>query len=107
MKGSLKYILSLVSMLFLAVTPAVSAQYSIYTEEIPPWNYTQDQKLTGFSVEIVREMLRDLKIEDNITVVPWARGYRATLAGGRSVLFSIARTEHREKTVSLGGATGH
>jgi len=42
-------------------------------------------------------LLRDLQIEDNIMVVPWARGYRATLAGGSSVLFSIARTAHREQ----------
>ena len=41
--------------------------------------------------------LIDLQIEDNIIVVPWARGYRATLAGGNKILFSIARTEHREQ----------
>jgi len=82
---------------FLPVSPALSNEFTIYTEEIPPWNYTQDRQLTGLSVEVVRKMLSALNIDDNIQVVPWARGYRATLAGGRSVLFSIARTEHREQ----------
>jgi polar amino acid transport system substrate-binding protein len=97
MNSFVKRVFLLILIFILPITPVFSANYTIYTEEIPPWNYTFNQKLTGISVEIVTEILSELKIEDKIQVVPWARGYRATIAGDSSVLFSIARTQHREK----------
>jgi polar amino acid transport system substrate-binding protein len=73
-------------------TPALK----IYTEDSPPANYLENGKPAGFAVEIVREILRRLKLPDTITVVPWARGYRLALNSPDVALFSTTRLPQRE-----------
>jgi len=68
----------------------------IYTEDSPPGNYLYKGKLTGFSVEVIREILNRLKLPDNIQVVPWARGYNLTLTQPNVALFSTTRLPQRE-----------
>lgn len=68
----------------------------ILTEESPPFNFTQKGKLTGVATQVVQEITRRLGIEDNIEVVPWARGYKRLCTEPNVVLFSTARTPERE-----------
>jgi len=69
----------------------------IYTEDSPPANFLDHGKLNGLSVEIVREILRRLKLPDNIQAVPWARGYTLALTQPNVALFSTTRLPQREK----------
>jgi polar amino acid transport system substrate-binding protein len=46
---------------------------------------------------IVREILRRLKMPDNIQTVPWARGYTLALTQPNVALFSTTRLPQREK----------
>jgi polar amino acid transport system substrate-binding protein len=69
---------------------------SILTEEYPPFNFTQERKLTGITTQVVQEITRRLGIDDNIEVVPWARGYERLSTEANVVLFSTARTPERE-----------
>lgn len=69
----------------------------IFTEDSPPGNYLYNGKLTGLSVEVIREILNRLKLPDNIQVVPWARGYNLTLKQPNVALFSTTRLSQREK----------
>ncbi len=69
---------------------------SILTEEYPPFNFTQEGKLTGITTQVVQEITRRLGIGDNIEVVPWARGYERLSTEANVVLFSTARTPERE-----------
>lgn len=72
-------------------------ELKIYTENSPPGNYLGKGKITGLAVEIVREILRRLKLPDNIQMVPWARGYTLTLNRPSVALFSTTRLPQREK----------
>ncbi len=74
-----------------------SVKLKIYTEDSPPANYLDGGKLHGLSVEIVREILRRLKMPDTIQVVPWARGYTLALTQPNVALFSTTRLPQREK----------
>ncbi|MGJ3495438.1 transporter substrate-binding domain-containing protein, partial [Piscirickettsia salmonis] len=49
-------------------------QITVMTEEWPPYNYTKSNKLTGFSTEIVRAIMKRLGVEYKIYVYPGARG---------------------------------
>ncbi|MEJ2284193.1 MAG: transporter substrate-binding domain-containing protein [Desulfobacterales bacterium] len=69
----------------------------IFTEDSPPANYLKNGRLKGLAVEIVREILRRVKLPDRIQVVPWARGYTLALTEPNVALFSTTRLPQREK----------
>lgn len=75
-----------------------SEEFIIYTEEWAPFQYyDKDEKLTGYSVEILHAMLKDLKIKPKILVYPWTRALRMTLENKNAMTFTMARTPDREK----------
>jgi polar amino acid transport system substrate-binding protein len=71
-------------------------ELTIITEESPPLSFKKENRFTGSSVEIVREILRRLNQPDNIQMLPWARGYNLLKTHPNVVLFSTARTKERE-----------
>lgn len=83
----------------LVLSFSLSAQnLSIYTEDDPPLNYLDsDSKLTGLSVEIVREIQRRVGNSDPIQLVPWARGLNRLNSGPLVMLFSMGRTAERNE----------
>ena len=76
---------------------AVVPKLKIFTENSPPANYLEQDKLCGLAVEIVREILHRLKMPDDIQLVPWARGYSLALIQPNVALFSTTRLPQREK----------
>ena len=85
----------LVCLLFYIPCSAVD-HLSILTEEYPPFNFTQNGKLTGVTTKVVQEITRRLGVTVSIEVVPWARGYERLCTEPNIVLFSTARTPERE-----------
>ena len=69
---------------------------SILTEEYPPFNFTQNGKLTGITTQVVQEITRRLGSSDTIEVIPWARGYERLSTEANIVLFSTTRAPERE-----------
>lgn len=63
----------------------------IYTENSPPSSYEDNGQLKGLSVEIVQEILHRLGRSDNITMVPWARGYQLVQTQADTALFAMTR----------------
>lgn len=76
--------------------PVQAGEYVIMTEDCPPWGYVENGKLTGLSVEIVREILKIVKHPDNIKVYPWARAYDNILRKPNRILFSMGKSPERE-----------
>jgi len=68
----------------------------ILTEEYPPFSHSKEGRLTGSSVEVVREILRRLNQPDRIEILPWARAYNLLKTKPNVVLFSTTRTKERE-----------
>ncbi|MCG8615578.1 MAG: ABC transporter substrate-binding protein [Desulfobacterales bacterium] len=89
--------IKLVVVLFCLIPLSVSAQtFSIMTEEYPPFNYTENGKLTGLSSEVMAELIKRVGHPDNIKVLPWARAYNLIQHKDGMILFSMTRTEQRE-----------
>lgn len=79
------------------LSPALYAsQYTVMTEELPPFAYTTGNKVEGLSVELVAEILKRLEIQTDILVFPWARAYNEILTKPNKVLFSMSRNSERE-----------
>ncbi|HCY84877.1 MAG TPA: amino acid ABC transporter substrate-binding protein [Desulfobacteraceae bacterium] len=91
------WLIKLVALLCCLIPVSVSAQtFSIMTEEYPPFNYTEEGKLTGLSSEVMAELIKRMGHPDNIKVLPWARAYNFIQNKEGMILFSMTRTEQRE-----------
>jgi polar amino acid transport system substrate-binding protein len=88
----------LTTCLLLATTwPAFAAEkITVVTEEFAPYNYTENGKLTGYSVKIVEELLRRADLSYTIDTYPWARAYKKALQLPNVLIFTMARTAERE-----------
>jgi polar amino acid transport system substrate-binding protein len=80
----------------------------VYTEDdFPPFNYNKDNKLVGFSVDIVEEILSTAKFRHtNVKALPWARSYHLTQMYPNSMLFTMHRTPEREDQFKWVGPIG-
>lgn len=72
---------------------------SFYTEEYPPYNFSEGNEVKGIAVDLLveagKKMNSPFEIE-TINMVPWARAYRTVLERPNTVLLSAARTTFRE-----------
>jgi polar amino acid transport system substrate-binding protein len=87
-------------LLFLSIILAgnVDAQkLNIYTEEFPPFNFTEKNKITGVSTEIVRQVMDNTGIPYQIKSLPWKQTYQQAQEEPNSLIFSISRNQSREK----------
>ena len=69
----------------------------VMTEELAPFGYIENGKVTGLSVEIVQAMLKKMRYPIEIKLYPWARAYYKIQHDPDKVLFSMGRNEEREK----------
>jgi polar amino acid transport system substrate-binding protein len=69
----------------------------IVTEELPPYNMTEDGRLTGMSTEVVQAVLKAIDMQADIQSMPWARAYDIALNNENVLIYSITRTAEREK----------
>ncbi|MCG8685729.1 MAG: ABC transporter substrate-binding protein [Desulfobacterales bacterium] len=85
------------SFCFFGIYASASADtFTIMTEEYPPFNYSENGKITGLSSEVMVELLNRLGHPNNIKVVPWSRGYNLIQNKDGMILYSMTRTEQRE-----------
>lgn len=76
---------------------ANAEEIKIVTEHFPPFQFAEGGKVTGgFSVEIMRELLKETGVKAEIRAYPWARAYRMALKEKNVLIFSITRSEERE-----------
>lgn len=84
-------------LLLLCPLLAMAAQtLQIVTEEYPPFNYTENGKLTGVSTEIVQALLKETGFQGDFHSLPWARAYELALQGENTLIYTITRTPQRE-----------
>jgi len=76
---------------------AVPSTIDIVTEEFPPYNFTKDGKITGYSTEVVQAVLKEIGINGNIAMQPWARALDSAQGAENVLIYSISRSEQREK----------
>lgn len=71
-----------------------------FTESYPPYNYQENNQLTGIAVDLLEAAITKSEPgfdRTKIKLVPWARGYKLTRVGKDTVLFSTTRTAYREQ----------
>ncbi|MEZ7198760.1 substrate-binding periplasmic protein [Pseudodesulfovibrio karagichevae] len=83
----------------LAHEPGDPAEGLTYlTEEFRPLNYTENGRPTGLSVALLKLIWQEMGVpEQPIQVMPWPRIYRSGQMDPHVVIFSMYRTEERER----------
>jgi polar amino acid transport system substrate-binding protein len=69
----------------------------IVTEEFPPYNLTQNGRITGLSTEVVEAVLKEIDLQGSFQSMPWARAYDIAQSTENVLIYSITRTPNREK----------
>lgn len=75
---------------------ALAADLTAYTEEWPPYNYTEGQHVKGISTDILRAACNAAKLHCEFKMVPWARAYKVVTETPNTVLYTTARKPSRE-----------
>jgi len=96
--SALLYCLLLTGLLFASTTHASKASgINIVTEHLEPYQILMPSgELSGFAIDVVRELQAMIGNQDRIQVMPWARAYNTALRQPNTLIFSIARTSFRE-----------
>jgi polar amino acid transport system substrate-binding protein len=69
----------------------------IVTEEAPPYSFSEDGKVKGLCTEIIEAVLKEVHMQGQIQILPWARAYDMALNSENVLIYSIGRTAPREK----------
>jgi polar amino acid transport system substrate-binding protein len=77
---------------------------AIITEEFPPYNYTENNKIIGIATEVVEAVMNQTGINYTIKSYPWARTYNTAKKMPNTLIYSINRTPQREKLFKWVGA---
>jgi polar amino acid transport system substrate-binding protein len=92
-----RVIISLLAMAAFS-TGLLAQPLTIYCEDDPPSQIRNpDNSLSGFAVDLVREIQKRVHNDDPIRMVTWARGYYAVQNDPNVLLFSMARTAERNR----------
>ncbi|MBF0204315.1 MAG: ABC transporter substrate-binding protein [Desulfamplus sp.] len=89
-------VLSIIVVMMLFTSSAISAELTIYTEDTPNSHFKdKDGQIKGYVYELVLEMQKKMGDATPIQMVPWARGYNLATTKPNIALFSTTFTEER------------
>lgn len=73
--------------------------FTVYTEDLPPYNFLKEGEVVGSSTQLLKELLartgHDID-QETIKLVPWARGYHEVKNNKNTIIYSMVRTPERE-----------
>jgi polar amino acid transport system substrate-binding protein len=75
---------------------APEADFIAYTEEWPPYNYTQNGQVRGIATDVLRAACGKAGFECEIEMVPWARAYYSAKNAPNALVYTTARKPDRE-----------
>jgi polar amino acid transport system substrate-binding protein len=89
---------------WLGNTSSSIAKQLVVTEILPPYQFYQESNvLSGFSVEVMKEIFKITGDNIDLQILPWARAYRTALNQPNTLIFSLSRTLSRENLFIWGG----
>ncbi len=92
----------LAGLLLAAALPASAGDASrsltleAFTEEWPPYNYSEQGQLKGIASDVLRASCKEAAIDCRLASVPWARAYQTALRQPNTLVYTTARRPDRE-----------
>lgn len=78
-------------------TSPFAADLRAYTEEWPPYNFSDKDQIKGIATEVLRAACVEAKVTCDIQIVPWARALSSVSSMPNTLLYTTARKPSREK----------
>jgi len=95
--------ISIATILFLIPISPIPSQsiddLDFYVDDYPPYNFSENGKVIGISVDLLLEIFKESRSEsgiEDISLIPWARGYKYALEKENILLFAMTRNPERE-----------
>lgn len=85
------------AMVLLTALSAFGADLTAFTEEWPPYNYSEGSEIKGIATDILRAACTIAKLDCEIHMVPWARAYKTASRTPNTVVYTTARKPSREQ----------
>lgn len=93
----MKYSTVISTLAFLLLSTSLRAeQYQIVTEEWAPYNYEENNQITGMTTEIVRAIMAVTGDNFDLVLLPSMRGSRTLSVRPKTIFYSMFRTQERE-----------
>ncbi len=94
-----RFLMALLLAAWTAMHAAHAEKITVVTEEMAPYNFLddRDKAVSGLATELVQEVLKRAKLDYHIDIYPWARSYRLAQDAPNVAIYSMGRSEEREK----------
>ena len=95
--------LSTAAALLLLLEPGAAAaageepRVRVVTESLPPYSFEEAGVVKGASTAVVKTVLERAGLRHSIELVPWKRALDTALHERNTFIYSVARTEARER----------
>jgi polar amino acid transport system substrate-binding protein len=76
--------------------PLETITIQAYCEDYNPYNFAENGVITGFSVDLLRAISKQAKIDISIEIVPWKRYLKVVENTPNTLLFTATRNRIRE-----------
>lgn len=84
-------------------SPALAGTYKLVTLDFPPLEYAdENNEAGGAAVELVKEVMKELKHTVQIQVLPWTRSMMLTKEGKADAIFTCYKNPEREGYLDFG-----
>lgn len=97
-------IIAFLMFLLLLSSSAFAEKVTIYTEELPPYNFMENGKIAGVSTEIVETVMKRAGIDYVIETNSWPVTYEKARENPNALIYSISRRVKRESLFKWIGA---
>jgi polar amino acid transport system substrate-binding protein len=92
------------ALLLFVLSLSAKTTITVLTEQLPPLNYTdqkskvfvKNDKITGFSTEVIREIAKRVNTKITVKLMPWARVYKMAQIEKNTAIYSMTRNTKRE-----------
>lgn len=82
---------------FLSITPSFSQSLIFATQEFPPFNFTEKNKVSGAGTEIIKKICSNINIQCSFESLPWKRAQYKLQNGEADAMYVIGWNPQRDK----------
>jgi polar amino acid transport system substrate-binding protein len=86
-----------VASVFMVPSYSAAEKITLVFESYPPYESVEGGKIDGIDVAIIREVCKQLGLEPDFQERPWERAQSEVKSGAADAIFSLFKTDEREK----------
>lgn len=103
-----RFTLATVMFICLVLPSTATAQsLDIISDPYPPLGYVEDGEIVGFTVDLIKMLLKRTGIEGRFAMYPWARAYKMAQQEKDVLIYQLTWTEERARLFQLVGPLYH